>query len=67
MPDVLAGMRSALRGQRERVMGIIATFDRHPLRNAILGRASTAAEEAYIATGDFPHVRKIADIAQAAD
>jgi uncharacterized protein (DUF924 family) len=67
MPDVLAGMRSALRGQRERVMGIIATFDRHPLRNAILGRASTAAEEACIATGDFPHVRKIADIAQAAD
>ncbi|WP_083906667.1 DUF924 family protein [Octadecabacter arcticus] len=34
-------------------MGIIATFARHPHRNAVLGRASTAAEEAYIATGDF--------------
>jgi uncharacterized protein (DUF924 family) len=67
MPDVLAGMRGALRGQHERVMGIIATFARHPHRNAVLGRASTAAEEAYIATGDFPHVRKIADIAQTAD
>jgi uncharacterized protein (DUF924 family) len=38
---------------------IIARFGRHPHRNAVLGRISTPEEEAYIATGDFPHVRNI--------
>jgi uncharacterized protein (DUF924 family) len=38
---------------------VIARFGRHPHRNAILGRISTPEEEAYIATGDFPHVRNI--------
>lgn len=60
MPDALAGMGGALRGQHERVMGIIATVTRHPRS---LGRLSTPAEDTYIATGDFPHVRKATDIA----
>jgi uncharacterized protein (DUF924 family) len=38
---------------------VIARFGRHPHRNAVLGRISTAEEEAYIATGNFPHLRKI--------
>jgi uncharacterized protein (DUF924 family) len=38
---------------------VIARFGRHPHRNAVLGRISTADEEAYLATGAFPHVREI--------
>ena len=38
---------------------IVAKFGRHPHRNAVLGRVSTLAEEAYIAAGEFPHERKI--------
>lgn len=38
---------------------VIARFGRHPHRNLTLGRLSTAAEEAYIAEGAFPHQRKI--------
>ena len=38
---------------------VIARFGRHPHRNAVLGRDSTDAEAEYIATGDFPHARKI--------
>lgn len=45
--------------QPRRVEGIIARFGRHPHRNAFYGRISTPEEEAYIAEGDFPHVRKI--------
>lgn len=44
--------------QARRVRGIIERFGRHPHRNPILGRISTPAELAYIAEGDFPHVRK---------
>jgi uncharacterized protein (DUF924 family) len=43
--------------QHERVKAVIARFGRHPHRNAVLGRLSTPEEEAYIATGDFPHLR----------
>jgi uncharacterized protein (DUF924 family) len=45
--------------QEERVRDVIRRFGRHPHRNAIFGRLSTRAEEAYIATGDFPHERRI--------
>lgn len=43
--------------QAHRVRDIIARFGRHPHRNPIYGRISTPDEQAYIATGDFPHVR----------
>lgn len=52
--------------QAERVRNIIAEFGRHPHRNDILGRPSSAAEKAYIATGDFPHLRRV-DEAEAAN
>jgi uncharacterized protein (DUF924 family) len=38
---------------------VIATFGRYPHRNAVLGRPSTPAEEAYLAAGDFPHQRAV--------
>jgi uncharacterized protein (DUF924 family) len=36
---------------------VIAAFGRYPHRNAVLGRSSTPAEEAYCAAGNFPHQR----------
>ncbi len=59
MPDSLQLFRERSVAQAERVRGIIQMFGRHPHRNPILGRVSTPAEEAYIATGDFPHLRKV--------
>jgi uncharacterized protein (DUF924 family) len=40
------------------VRKVIAAFGRHPHRNALLGRISTPEEEAYIAEGRFPHLRR---------
>ncbi len=42
------------RGHRQ----VIARFGRHPHRNAILGRASTAEEDAYLATSELVHRRR---------
>jgi uncharacterized protein (DUF924 family) len=36
---------------------VIAAFGRYPHRNAVLGRLSTPAEEAWCAAGNFPHQR----------
>ncbi len=36
---------------------VIARFGRHPHRNAVLGRTSTAEERAYLAAGDLVHRR----------
>lgn len=41
------------------VRKVIAAFGWHPHRNAVLGRTSTAAEEAYIAKGEFPHQKAL--------
>lgn len=43
--------------QAHRVRGIIDRFGRHPHRNPIYGRISSPGEQAYIDTGDFPHVK----------
>lgn len=43
------------RGHRE----VIRRFGRFPHRNPILGRHSTPEEEAYLATGDFVHTRRM--------
>jgi len=43
--------------QNERVLENIRRFGRHPHRNPIYGRVSTPDEQAYIAEGDFPHLR----------
>ena len=45
--------------QNRLARGVIARFGRHSHRNAVLGRISTPEEEAYIATGAFPHVRQV--------
>ena len=66
LPASLAEMADGFRGQTARVRGIIERFGRHPHRNPIYGRVSTPEEEAYIATGDFPHVRKVEEIAETA-
>jgi uncharacterized protein (DUF924 family) len=61
LPAMLAPMADRLRGQHEIVTSVLERFARHPHRNAILGRPSTAEEAAYIATGEFPHLRKVAE------
>ena len=59
-PPQLAYAADMFRGQNARVRSVIEQFGRHPHRNAHFGRVSSAAEEDYIATGDFPHVQKVA-------
>jgi hypothetical protein len=60
LPPEIADMSDRLLSQNARGRAVIERFGRHPHRNPIYGRVSSAAEEAYIATGDFPHVRKVA-------
>jgi uncharacterized protein (DUF924 family) len=64
--DPLTPMADGFRQQVTRVTEVIAKFGRHPHRNPILSRPSTPEELAYIATGNFPHVRKVASEADSA-
>lgn len=41
--------------QARNVREVVVAFGRHPHRNSVLRRTSTAAEEAYLAKGAFPH------------
>ncbi len=56
--EPLLDLADGFRAQSRRVREVIARFGRHPHRNSVLGRVSTKDEEAYIETGDFPHLRK---------
>lgn len=56
-PENLQPIYHSLVQQAGKVREVIAAFGRHPHRNEILGRQSTAAEQAYIAAGSFPHQR----------
>jgi uncharacterized protein (DUF924 family) len=58
-PEHLRLMYRIVEDQHRLGWNVIAAFGRHPHRNAILGRLSTSAEEAYIAAGEFPHQRAI--------
>jgi uncharacterized protein (DUF924 family) len=58
LPPEIAYVAEVFRGQNRRVRAVIEKFGRHPHRNPIYGRVSSAEEEAYIAAGDFPHLRK---------
>lgn len=58
MPPQLAFTADLIRAQNKRVRSVIERFGRHPHRNAHFGRISSKDEEAYIATGDFPHVAR---------
>ncbi|MDJ1017173.1 MAG: DUF924 family protein [Paracoccaceae bacterium] len=62
LPECLGPMKDGLKNQHERVKDVLKAFGRHPHRNAILGRMSTPEEEAYIAAGDFPHVRSVEEV-----
>lgn len=57
-PPGLEGLLASIKGQHDKVRAVVGRFGRHPHRNPIYGRVSTPEEEAYIATGDFPHVKK---------
>lgn len=58
-PEALAGMAAGFRDQRARVRDKIRRFGRHAHRNPVPGRPSSREELAYIASGHFPHVRKV--------
>lgn len=55
-PTPLRPIYASLIKQARAVRKIIEAFGRHPHRNGILNRRSTAAEENYIAEGRFPHL-----------
>ncbi len=54
-PERLRKMYEFAAEQPRRHRAVIAAFGRHAHRNAVLGRASTPEEAAYIAAGVFPH------------
>lgn len=56
-PNHLQPLYRSLVKQARDVRNVIAAFGRHPHRNPILGLQSTAAEQAYLAKGTFPHIR----------
>ncbi|MEZ5746997.1 MAG: DUF924 family protein [Paracoccaceae bacterium] len=64
-PPRLQPIYSSLANQARKVRKVIATFGRHPHRNEILNRKSTAAEGAYIAEGQFLHERAFRRISDA--
>lgn len=59
LPEAISAAGDRLKAQHARVSGIVQRYGRHPHRNAVLGRLSTPEEAAYIAQGDFPHLRKV--------
>jgi uncharacterized protein (DUF924 family) len=64
-PEQLDPMKERFRGQQALVKSVLERFGRHPHRNGVLGRVSTPQEEEYVATGDFPHLPKPEEKAQA--
>jgi len=52
---ILEHSASQARGHRD----VVARFGRHPHRNAILGRESTADERDHLASGQLVHTRSI--------
>jgi uncharacterized protein (DUF924 family) len=56
-PGHLQPIYQSLVKQAHDVRTVIAAFGRHPHRNQLLGRPSTAAEETYVAQRQFPHLR----------
>lgn len=56
-PLALQPIYHALVEQAGKVRQVIAAFGRHPHRNSVLGRSSTPAEQAYIESGEFPHLQ----------
>lgn len=61
-PVHLRPIYTSLVKQAREVRTVIAAFGRHPHRNGILDRPSTADEAAYIAEGKFPHLRAFSSL-----
>ena len=59
LPQPMNGIYQPGKEQPRRVREVIRRFGRHPHRNTVPGRVSTAVEDAYIAAGEFPHERPI--------
>ena len=60
-PDHLRQYYKGAAQQPRRHREVIRRFGRHAHRNPVLGRSSTPEEQEYIATGEFPHNRKMTD------
>lgn len=58
-PDPLKPGYTFAAGQPVEIRKVIAAFGRHPHRNQVLGRPSTADEQVYLAEGRFPHLNAI--------
>jgi uncharacterized protein (DUF924 family) len=58
-PDHLKAGYAFAAQQPVEVRNVIAAFGRHPHRNQTLGRTSSPDEAAYIADGQFPHLRSL--------
>jgi uncharacterized protein (DUF924 family) len=56
LPPHLNTSAERIRSQNKKGRAVIERFGRHPHRNPIYGRISSPEEEAYIASGDFPHL-----------
>lgn len=56
-PIPLQPIYTSLAHQAADVRKVIAAFGRHPHRNEVLKRPSTPSEKAYIAKGEFPHLK----------
>jgi uncharacterized protein (DUF924 family) len=59
VPPHLAALARHSASQARAHRAIVQRFGRQPHRNAILGRNSTAEERAYLAHGDFVHLRAL--------
>ena len=59
VPERLRPLYEFSAGQARGHRDVVARFGRFPHRNAILGRASTPEEAAYLAKGDFVHTRRM--------
>jgi uncharacterized protein (DUF924 family)/uncharacterized protein YjiS (DUF1127 family) len=57
-PEPLKPLYQFSAGQPRGHHDVISRFGRYPHRNAVLGRESTAEEEAYLAKGEFVHKRR---------
>lgn len=63
LPPEIVAMGPMAMEQNKRVRANIDRFGRRPHRNDVLGRPSSPEEQSYIDTGDFPHQRKIENLA----
>jgi len=57
-PERLRPVYEFSAGQARGHLEVIARFGRYPHRNAVLGRASTSEEAAYLEQGEFVHMRR---------